>query len=404
MKLKDITVWMIQGKELFQSFLDISWNWVHLFLQPVWFIAFFLPALQIGSVAWREYKSFGRAIDSPIPLVIRTWLVGILVGLLGSFLWINSSFSITPIQIALVWGVIILFSLFRFRFACISYSVGLLSILHLSILSNPGIETLVGDHWMINLIKQFTVGDWIFIVGILHMIEWLLIRLDGNRGMLPIKLKHKQGKAVSGYQLSRLWTIALMIPTSSGWIPFPVSLSFASNNSSKPLVQQQRLVSTYILLFAILLLISSKIATFFPTFQWVGALVCLLGHEWIYLRERVGEQRKDPVFVSDEKGLKVLAVLSRTPAEEMGIRSGFIIQKLNGIPIFSVDDLADAMSHAAYCKLEVLDERMDHQILQTAIYEDTPRHLGIIGAVPLPILSSNDEKTGNEPITSSVSS
>lgn len=381
----DWSVWLQRGLDVLQSFGEVGWIWIRMWEQPWWLVAFLLPFMQVFSLAWREFRLYGRTIESPIRLLIRTSLIGIIWGFIASLAWMKFSFAVTVEQIIYVWIASFVFSFIRFRFSCLSYSVGFISITSLILALNPMIRFSAEYELWMDPIRNFAIGDWIVIVASVHLIEWLLIRLEGNRGMVPIEMKQKDGQAVSGYLLSRVWTAFLVIQTPGGWLPLPIPLSFASNNCTKSLVRQQRLTSTYVLIFSALLFVSSWITLHWKPFIWFSVIVTLFGHEFIYLRERFSEKRKDPVFVSDERGIKVLAVVPETPAAEMGIRPGYTIQKVNGIRVHTMEEVEKALATSAYSKFELLDERNDHQILHTAIYEDTPKHLGMIGAVPSPI-------------------
>ncbi|TCP69619.1 PDZ domain-containing protein [Baia soyae] len=378
----DWSVWLQYGIDVLKSIGDVGLVWVQMWEQPWWFVAFLLPFIQVFSLAWREYRLYGRTIESPIRLLLRTCFVGIGWGFVASLAWMTFSFDITVQQIVYVWAVCFAVSLFRFRFAGLSYAVGLLSVVSLILAANPEFHLTAEYESWLEPIRTFAVLDWIMIVASAQLIEWALIRLEGNRGMIPIELKQNHGQAVSGYLLSRVWTIFSMVQTSSGWLPLPIPLSFASNNCTKSLARQQRLTSTYVLMLATLLFVSSWISLQWQPFIWIASVLTLVGHEWIYLSEKYREKRKEPVFVSDERGVKVLAVVPETPAAEMGIRPGYTIQKVNGIRVNTMDDMESALATSAYSKFELLDERNDHQILHTAIYEDTPKHLGMIGAIP----------------------
>ncbi|SFX22598.1 PDZ domain-containing protein [Thermoactinomyces sp. DSM 45891] len=378
----DWSVWLQYGMDVLQSVGDVGLVWLQMWEQPWWLIAFLLPFIHVFSLVWREYRLYGRTIESPIRLLLRTCLIGIGWGFVASLAWTSFSFDITAQQIVYVWCVCFAVSLLRFRFAGFSYAVGLLSVISLVLAANPEFRLAAEYELWLEPIRTFAVLDWIMIVASAQLIEWVLIRLEGNRGMLPVEIKQNHGQVVSGYLLSRVWTLFSMIQTSSGWLPLPISLSFASNNCTKSLARQQRLTSTYVLMLSALLFVSSWISLQWQPFIWIASILTLVGHECIYLIEKYREKRKEPVFVSDERGVKVLAVVPETPAAEMGIRPGYTIQKVNGICVNTMDDMESALATSAYSKFELLDERNDFQILHTAIYEDTPKHLGMIGAIP----------------------
>jgi hypothetical protein len=233
-------------------------------------------------------------------------------------------------------------------------------------------------------LQHVSVSSWLWLVAILHLLEWALIRLDGAYGSQPIQIQHRSGRTVNGFLLKKGWPIPLVILTFSGWIPIPVFLSFATVNLSKPLKQQKRLSSTLTLLYGGALCGCLLLATLVggEVWLWIAAILSIVGHEGIFQWGRWKEKQKEPLFVTDERGLKVLAVLPDSPATAMGVKTGDIVQRLNGVRIRTLEDLEKVTEQAAFCKLEVLDERLDRHIMQKALYENDPRNLGIVAAMP----------------------
>lgn len=363
--------------------LEFIRTWISLWTEPLWIVACLLPIFFTIYTNLLERRNFGHIIEAPVPAILRTCLYGLLAGFLLSFCLSPWVYSISKEEVLLVWLVTIFFALFRRRFACLSYSVGFLSLLHLC-LPYMYISFLPGSavKWYY-VVEQFSMVNWLWIVGIAHFMEWILIRAEGAVSSTPVRLGHISGKAVQGYLLAKVWPISLVLLTPAGWLPLPIMLGFASKNCSKPLRQQKRLISTLTLLYAGILCMTLGLITIHAEFIWFSAVFALFGHEAIYLWGRHMEKRSAPLFVSDDKGLKVLAVLPQTPAANLGIKSGDIIHRLNGVRIQTAADLEQAVSLSSFCKLEVLDERHDSHFLQRAIYEKDPKHLGIVGAEPL---------------------
>lgn len=321
-------------------------------------------------------------VEAPIPTILRTFGYGIAVGFIMSLALSAVTFSINRSELLLVWGMTAFFALFRRRFTCIAYTVGSLSLIHLALpymeptMIPSGLEPIIG------IISNFSVLPWLMIVAITHIVEWIFIRLEGSVSSTPVQLDHISGHRVPGYLLSKTWPIAFIALTPTGWLPLPVVIGFASKTCSKPLKQKKRLVSTFTLLYALSLSILVVVAmnSLQPEWLWLAAAFAFVGHEALYLGSDVIERRGTPLFVSNEKGLRVLAVLPQTPAAVLGIKTGDIIYRLNGMRIQTPDDLEKAVSLSSFCKLEVIDEQQDSHYLQRAIYEKDPKHLGIVAS------------------------
>lgn len=358
-------------------------TWILLWTEPLWMIALLLPIFFTIYTNLLERKHFGQIVEAPIPTILRTCFYGLVAGFVLSLAVSSFTFAINKEELLLVWIMTIGFAIFRRRFACIAYSVGFLSLLHL-FLPYMHITVLpIGLVRWYHVVEHFSVLHWLYIVGFTHFLEWILIRVEGSDSSTPVRLHHISGNRVPGYLLAKSWPISLIALTPAGWLPLPVMIGFASKTCSKPLKQKKRFISTLTLIYAGLLTALVWIALFQSVMIWAAAIFALFGHELMYLWSRFMERRKVPLFVSDEKGLKVLAVLPQTPAAILGIKTGDIIHRLNGVRIQTAADLEKAVSLSSFCKLEVLDEQFDSHFLQRAIYEKDPKHLGIVGAEPL---------------------
>jgi PDZ domain len=366
------------------SFLSIGNElWVRWFSYALWLIAFLFPVFHTFYVVRNQRKHYGRYLYPPTPIVLRTWLIGLIAGFSLTMVLFSWKMSIHPDEIVLIWCCTLLFALWRLRFSCISYAVGFLSLLHLLIK-----DWNVSSHsepwakgWY--LLQQFSIESCLWLVAFSHLLEWILIRIEKAEVHYPVQIQHRSGKIVSGFLLSRIWTVPLVLSTPTGWMPFPLVLGFVSKNCSKPMEQHKRLSSTFVLLYALILIGCLILSKYWELGWWLTAGVSCLGHEIFYFWEDWKERKRDPLFISDEKGLKVLAVLPHTPAAMMGLKSGDIIHKLNGKRILTLEDLEKVASRSAFLKMEVLDEQLDSHLLTKALYEDDPKHLGVVGAVSI---------------------
>ncbi|MBA4495331.1 PDZ domain-containing protein [Paenactinomyces guangxiensis] len=369
--------------------------WISLFSSPWIFLACLLSLIQNLWIVRLERKRFGRRLEPPVPLILRNWFFGMAAGVALSFLLSAMEWEMDAEELLWVWAVTLLFSAGGVRFSCLSYSAGILT------LASLGVQRLGSspfpERWdkLWNSLEQFSGTGWLWLIGIVHLLEWALIRVDGDRGVLPIQIKHRTGQWINGFLLKKGWPIPLVILSADSWMPLPVFISFARLNISKPVKQQKRLASTLTCFYGIMLCGLMLAAAKWKGVLWAAAVFAVLGHETIYQWGRWQEKQKEPFFVSDQRGLKVLAVLPGSPAATLGIKSGDVIQRLNGVRVRSMEELEEQTKRAAFCKLEVLDERLDRHMMQKALYEDDPRHLGIVGAIPLGIRNPEPKQEVN---------
>lgn len=319
-----------------------------------------------------EKKRFSSVLEPKIPLMIQTVSFSIIAGFVCSLCLSEIIWDIKTSDLAIVWMLTLLLAMFGLRFACLSYSAGILSLIHLSSQQIP----FSAKFPLLETVHTFAAADWLWLVGIGHLLEWALIRLDGEEGAYPVKVNQ-----VNGFMLKKGWAIPLLLPNQGGWLPLPIFLSFARINLSGPMKQQKRQTSTFVLLYGIILCLGLYFFEGWESGLWGLALFAVIGHEGIYLGTKWLEKRAKPVFVSNQRGLKVLAVIPNSPADAMGLKTGDVIQRFNGRRIRSLAELTEMADKATYCKLDVLDEYQDHHITQKALYEDDPPHLGVIPAV-----------------------
>ncbi len=359
--------------------------WLFLFSHPFWLSLLLILFVYLFWMSWQERKQFNYLLHSPVSLFFKTIGIGVGVGfILSMILLIWWKPTIRAEEVLLVWMVTLGAALCRMRFACLSYVVGVLSLVSLASRQwGSGIAFLVGNDWW-EVLHQFSIQDWLWLVALTHLCEWLLIRVAGEDGMIPIKMTHEMNYPIHGYWLQRTWPIPFILSTSAGgWLMVPVMIGFESHSCSTPVRQQKRFLSTYVLFFALALCTLLSLASHWSPLLWVVALLSISGHEWFYHWNKFRERSGNPLYVSDQRGLKVLAVIPDTPAAKMGIQSGDRLQRLNGVMIQSMDDLTGVTAQAAFLRAEIIDGKSDIQYRQKALYEDDPHDLGIIGGVTI---------------------
>ena len=367
-------------------------------LQPMPWLSLFFPGCQIIYYAIQEKAVSGERIHSPMSLFVKTCFWGLMMGILFSLSSILFRVNLNRDEVVLVWLFVLLIACFGFRFLCFSHIVGCISLIQLMVKQIDLLREGFQSHPIGVLLLHFSLVDWLWIIVFLHIGEWLLIRFNGLEGRQIITAFHQDGYQVNGYCLSRIWPIPTVFFTPFGWLPVPLITGFSSYNLSIPIHQQKRLASTYALLHAALLAIGLSIASVSPLGLWFASIWAFVGHELFFQYQKWKEKRLPPLFTSDHLGLKVLEVVPASPAAQLGIRPGYILQKANGVSIHTIQDLEKVTKQSAHCKLKLLDGQLDHHFVQKVIYEDDPKHLGIIGAIPLNEIAAakEDEHEANE--------
>ena len=111
----------------------------------------------------------------------------------------------------------------------------------------------------------------------------------------------------------------------------------------------------------------------------LAAIASLLLHEAIIWRSRSVEAAQSPLYVHDSRGLRILGIVPGTPAAAMGLITGEVLHKVNGMHVRTKEDLYEALVHnSAFCKLEVLNLDGELKFVQRARFAGEHHQLGVI--------------------------
>jgi hypothetical protein len=336
-------------------------------------------------------------------------LWGLVVGIAASLpmLWLGS--RLQPSALYWLWGTAIVLSMFGIRFLCFAYAAGILSLAHLAVREwvDPAALADLEPAWFgdaVTALNALHPPSLLALTAILHVAEALLMRLQGTKLAVPLYMEGKRGKLIGAYQMQGFWPapLFLMVPAASGgleaaWTPwfgaagvwdggwallaFPVLFGYA--DATAGLMPREKLgrLSNRLLAYSVVVLAA---ALFSEQYGWLvipTAVLLILMHEAIGVLSRFEEQTRAPRFVNDARGLCVLAVAPGGPADELGIRVGEIVHRVNGVPVYSKAGLHRALRlNAAFVKLEVLNLQGEKKFLQRALYEKEHHLLGMIVA------------------------
>jgi hypothetical protein len=345
--------------------------WGQLVIHPGSWLALIFLVMHTAGLARYERKRFATRLTPPFPLALRAWGMGLVLGAGASLCSLWGQWAIRPADLAWIWGCTALLAIMRARWACIAYSAGLVALLQCGVAFAPVAELPAAWQPYVRSLLEVRVLDWLWIACLAHLAEWLLIRLDGSQGARPVLVKGKPA-----LQFHRIWPFPLVL----GLAPVPLLLGFGCLNYDKPLEREKRLASTMTLGYTLILAGLITLAEVWPMGVWAAAAFSIAGHEGIAICNRLRVKRLRPYYVSDGNGIKVIAVMPGSPAQQMGIKPGDVVHRVNGKSVPTMAALLQVTEKAAFCKLEVLDEQDDRHIMQKALYEDDPRHLGIIGS------------------------
>src|SRR5690606_35144820 len=124
---------------------------------------------------------------------------------------------------------------------------------------------------------------------------------------------------------------------------FPVVIGFQQmTRRSLPLYTYPKL-SRAVLLLGELVIIGGLVGFFYPIVAFMTLLVgafCRLMISFLY---KVRERRDVYAVSAKSHGVMIVAVLPDSPAEKMGLKTGEVIRKVNGMPVHNELELYKAI-------------------------------------------------------------
>lgn len=389
-------------------------NWI---INPIVLIVIFLIVSQYKGVMTIQKQMYGGRVRTRLrDMVASSMLAGILAGLAGSV--IITVLGITFLKLSGLITVVVVSLILMFfvnpRYVCLSYSGGILSIFSLILAALISNGLLSDKNQIVQFIQSglnFDVSGLLIIVAIMHLIESILMWIDGHRGAVPVFMKHK-GKLVGGFVMQRLWIIPILffilagssdvsgqtVATPSWWpmfgpnmsrhdlqnaifgaYPLLAMLGYNDFSVSTPVIEKVRRTSTGLFSFSIILLILAMVSYKIYAFKFIAALFAPIAHEALILRERYKESTGKPIWRFAEDGVIVVDTIPHSPAEKIGIKSGDKLVGINNNPIKTIEDVINIMSnYFNYMWIDVVNLKGEKRLIEFANYQGRIKELGII--------------------------
>jgi hypothetical protein len=378
----------------------------HLWVHPFYYIALLLIFLQYRRQVKFERLCFNTRLHSAIHETWSSVLWGLIAGMGASVILLSMGVVIRPFDLFWIWGITLLLSLLRVRYLCMAYAVGIIGILREAAIWIP-LEDIGNTVWVESL-KQIHMPSLLALVGLLHLIEAFLVNRQGAQSAMPIFIEGRRGRIIGGYQLQRFWPIPLFlwIPVStpsaipwenvlSGWgwpwlaggillqslsmFLFPAVVGYGERTISQYPDQQAKGAAKLLVLYGVMIIGMAVLAEKFPILSIIGALLAIALHEGMILYLQNKDQTRVPLYVHDQRGLMVLAVIPESPAQAMGILPGEILCKVNGMQVTTKEDLYKALQrNSVYCKLELLNRAGHLKLSSRSLFDGEHHELGII--------------------------
>ncbi|HBN95455.1 MAG TPA: PDZ domain-containing protein, partial [Firmicutes bacterium] len=173
-------IWELM-KITFQTFAFMVTDLRYILIMALVFIFVYR---QYAKILQYEQGFFSLKRINPLMETVTSLVYGIGGGMLATMLFILLGVSISDAGVAYLWLAAILLMLINQRFLCFAYAGSLVSLMAL-----------------ITGFPQIHVATLMALVAILHLVESLLILVNGYHNASPMFFKHKSGKVVGGFAL-----------------------------------------------------------------------------------------------------------------------------------------------------------------------------------------------------------
>ncbi|MDF2925454.1 MAG: serine protease [Paenibacillaceae bacterium] len=386
--------------------LDILSAWgqaaLRLLLHPFYYLGIVLILLQYRRQIQLERKLFHSRIHHLASEAWRLVLWGLAAGSGVSLVMAFLGSALTAEAVLLLWAAAGILMLFRLRFLCIAYAAGVLGTVKAVLDWVPAGSDYAAAGWLYRWMERVDAPGLLALAGVLHLAEAMLIRYQGSRTASPLFLESKRGRIMGGFQMYGFWPLAmfLIVPAagsggiglpweplfgaglvSGGWtvLAVPAVLGFTEQTWTElPRVKARR-SSGLLMVYAVAVVGLALAAHWVAPLLIAASVLTIILHEALIWISNWQEAKRQPIYVHEPQGLKILAVLPGSPAAALGLETGEIIEKVNGMRVRTKEELHLALqANPAYCKLELLNLDGQTRFAGRAVFSGDHHQLGIL--------------------------
>lgn len=292
-------------------------------------------------------------MNSSVELTLSQLVLGILGGVVGSLILTSLGVVFSSNSGIVYLFIVSIFLMFiNQRFICFSYSGAVLGAISILIkLGNEFAPEIISSD-----ILNIDILYLMIFVGVFHIIEGILVMIDGDRGAVPI-FTNRDGKIMGGYALKRYWVlpVAIMIAVvmnnssmdymtqyvenPSWWpliksasglnlisssiisiFPFYAVLGYSSITFTRSKREKALSSGIHILFYGIILTIVAQIANFGMFGEIFVICFSPVAHEFMLKFQVKSELKREPRFVSDEEGLMILEISPNSKLRSLGFQ------------------------------------------------------------------------------------
>lgn len=373
-----------------------------MFLNPLLYWMLFLLLIAGARRIKKDRVNFGMKLHGYLNEIKQTLLFTLLFGLFISIVALLFGFVLTIEMIIILAIVTIMLSITgSFHLLSPAYTLGItfFALLLFPLLPWESITFMAP----IEMLTKFQFVTFALLIGMLLLVEALLVLRANAKHIYPTLSLGDRGVWLGEQQLKRLAMIpvVLFIPATEvtnfgpflpyfelgnttyylAVIPFLVGVQLVSQTELMPSLQL--VVGKQKLMLAVFVLVIAIASYFYYVLSVVAIIVAIVGSEWITYRNRIRNKYGAAVLAPVNEGVKVLATLPDSRAQELEILPGEIIAKVNGIKVSNSQQFYKALQQSgAFFKLDIIDNNNEMRFIQSAFFAEDHHDLGLIFPEP----------------------
>ncbi|RJS55856.1 cell division protein [Bacillus subtilis] len=366
------------------------------FLHPLfWF--FIIVSLVFGYVRIkRERKTFHTRIADIYDELKFTYIKGLIPGLLLSVVLGVLGISI-PLGLLAIIAVITAAAALTLRANWMSAAY----IVSASMLIGFGLQINQAEPFLERFPQGFAVvwPAMAVFLGLLIIIEGAVAYRSAHVRTSPALVVSSRGLPIGQQLANRIWLLPLflLIPGNGleshvSWWPvftipggsfhflwIPYFVGFGQRVQGSLPETSIRITAKRVCVLGLIVTALGAVSLLWTPLAGAAVCAAVLGRIFLSIKQRVNDNAAPFYFSKRDQGLMVLGIIPNTPAEDLELKIGEIITKVNGIPVKNVSDFYEALQHnRAYVKLEIIGLNGEIRFDQRASYEGEHHELGIL--------------------------
>lgn len=364
-------------------------------------ITWLLAAIALAIVGYFRVKRERRQLVyriAPATREVKEGMVGALgIGLLASLLFVATGVVFAP-YLLVVMSIVSVACLLTFYWGRLSpVYVAILALVLVFTLPAPD-GVIFQTYEMESVTMEHAIISFAVFVSIALLIESMLIGRLTTKNSSPSLVKTKRGGWIGRFHTKQAWVVPLFFLVPGEWFEsFTYWPRFTFGETSFAIFAMPFVIgysrywyATYpefglakekkrVLQLAVIVSLFTACTLIHPYFSYGALAVALIGRLVIHWSVRKKETGDFAFAKPKSEGMLIVGVLEGTPAEEMGLQIGEVIQRVNDRDVSSEKEFYNALQqNAAHCRLQVIDRNGEVRLMQQVVYADDHYKLGLL--------------------------